>query len=77
MNAPEHDDVTAALSSARHIVRMAKFEAFDRELDRLAAMAQRHPHRREEIIRGLHDIARTHGLLSRHVAIDGLITGPR
>ncbi|MGY4505263.1 hypothetical protein ACVWYH_009220 [Bradyrhizobium sp. GM24.11] len=60
----EHDDVTAGMHDARFRVSTARLTAFESECIRLAAIAQRNPGRRHEIIACVREIARDHGLLA-------------
>lgn len=60
----EHDDTTAAMHDANYRVSTAKLTVFEAECFRLAAIAQRNPHRRHEIIACVRDLARDHGLLA-------------
>ncbi|MCP2207727.1 hypothetical protein [Bradyrhizobium diazoefficiens] len=60
----EHDDATAGMHDARYRVSTARLTVFEAECFRLAAIAQRNPQRRQEIVACLCEIARDHGLLA-------------
>lgn len=68
----EHDDATAGMHDARFRVSTAKLTVFEAECFRLAAIAQRNPQRRHEIVACLREIARDHGLLA--IAGDDMIS---
>jgi hypothetical protein len=62
----ETDDITAAMQEARRNVAIAKLSAFESESLILGAMAQRNPHRKQELVDCLYDIATANKLLRTH-----------
>jgi hypothetical protein len=62
----ETDDITAAMQEARRNVAIAKLGAFESESLILGAMAQRKPHRKQELVDCLYDIATANNLLRIH-----------
>jgi hypothetical protein len=71
----ETDDVTAAMRDARRNVAIAKLSRFEEEACTLGGMAQRNPHRKQEVVNCLYDIAVANSLLATHggALIEGLI----
>lgn len=70
------DDVTAAMRDARRNVSIAKIAALEIESGVLGSMAGRNPHRKQEIVDCLHDIALANDLTTIHGQdlIDDLIS---
>jgi hypothetical protein len=62
----ETDDVTAAMRDARRNVAIAKLSQFEIEAGLLGGMAQRNPHRKQEVVDCLYDIATANSLLTTH-----------
>ncbi len=71
----ETDDITAAICDARRNVALGRLSQFELECDRLGGMAARNPHRKQEVVDSLYDIATANSLLSIHggVLIEELV----
>jgi hypothetical protein len=62
----ETDDITAAMRDAGRNVALAKLSQFEIEAALLGDMAQRNPHRKQEVIDRLYEIATANSLLTTH-----------
>ena len=62
----ETDDITAAMRDAGRNVALAKLSQFEIEAALLGGMAQRNPHRKQEVIDRLYEIATANSLLTTH-----------
>lgn len=74
----ETDDITAAMRDARRNVALASLSQFEQEALCLGGMAQRNPHRKQEIVDCLYDIATANGLSSVHggsISEELIVTG--
>lgn len=62
----ETDDIAGAICDARRNVALGRLSQFELECDRLGGMAARNPHRKQEVVDSLYDIATANSLLSIH-----------
>ncbi|MGE9007154.1 hypothetical protein ACO2JO_01125 [Leptospira interrogans] len=62
----ETDDITAAKVDAKRNVATAKLSQFESECFTLGGMAQRNPHRKQEVVDCLYEIAVANSLLTNH-----------
>jgi hypothetical protein len=62
----EADDITAATVDAKRNVAIAKLSQFELECLNLGGMAQRNPHRKQEVVDCLYEIAVSNSLLTTH-----------
>jgi hypothetical protein len=62
----ETDDITAATVDAKRNVAIAKLSQFEMECLNLGGMAIRNPHRKQEVVDCLYQIAVANSLLSTH-----------
>ena len=62
----ETDDITAAMRDAGRNVAIAKLSQFELEAALLGGMVHRKPHRKQEVVDCLYDIATANSLLTTH-----------